>query len=57
MGKNARKPEVRGAATSSTVKQKFISKKKSKKQAEAVKATVTKGLEGVSIFDQINDSN
>ena len=37
--------------------EKFISKKKSKKQTEAVKDTVSKGLQGVSIFDQLNDSN
>lgn len=57
MGKNARKTELRGPTTSSTIKQKFISKKKSKKQTEAVKDTVSKGLQGVSIFDQLNDSN
>jgi len=60
MGKNAKKNEVRaqqGGATSTKQKRKFIKKKTTKVQVKAVEETVQKGLQGVSIFEQINDSN
>ena len=58
MGKNHRKSEVRGpASANAATKRKFISKNKSKSQIKAVNDAVTKGLQGVSIFDQLNDSN
>ena len=60
MGKNAKKNEVRaqqGGVTSTKQKQKIIKKKTTKEQVKAVEDTVQKGLQGVSIFEQINDSN
>ena len=59
MGKKAKQKEVRGPAnaTSTKQKQKYIKKKTTKVQVKAVNDTVTKGLQGVSIFDQLNDAN
>ncbi len=59
MGKKAKKNEVRGqqSATSTKQKQKYIKKNTSKVQVKAVEDTVQKGLQGVSVFEQLNDSN
>ena len=63
MGKTAKKSEVRAqqaaASTPNKVKQKFIKKQKKATQVQtrAVEDTVKKGLQGESIFDQLNDSN
>ena len=63
MGKKAKKTEVRGpqaaAAAPNKVKQKFITKQKkaTRVQTRAVEDTVKKGLQGVSIFEQLNDAN
>ena len=61
MGKTAKKTEVRAPTpvTPKKVKQKFISKQKkaTKVQTRAVEDTVKKGLQGVSIFEQLNDAN
>ena len=52
MGKKA-KIEVRGRGGQTM----YVKKKSSKRAEQAIEDTVSKGLQGVSIFSQLNNSN